>query len=87
MAISVAATDVGIARSTEGGCIADPRDVTTVLNHPFTTADLAAECRRTLQAEAEDYRLAREASEATTTECERKSPRLLRLLRPAPRFV
>jgi hypothetical protein len=83
----VVATDVEIARSTEGWCIADPRDVTTVLNQLFTTADLAAERRRTLLAEAEDYRLAREAAEATTTEPEGKGPRLFRLLRPAPRFV
>lgn len=54
-----------------------------MLNQFFTIADLAADRYRTLLAEAGADRLARQAAEATTARPERRSPRLLRLLRPA----
>jgi hypothetical protein len=61
--------------------------VTTVLNQLFTASDLAADRHRALLAEAEAYRLARQAANAAPAPSERKGGRLVRLLRPAPRYA
>ena len=58
-----------------------------MLNQLFAASDLAAERHRALLAEAEAYRLARQAAKAAPAPPERKGGRLLRLLRPAPRYV
>ena len=47
-----------------------------MLNQLFTTADIAADHRRTLLAEAEAYRLARAAAPRPTTAREPRLPRL-----------
>jgi hypothetical protein len=52
-------------------------DVTTMLNQLHTAADLAADHRRTLEAEADAYRLARTAAPVS-----RARRRWLRPLRP-----
>jgi hypothetical protein len=77
------------SRRTIVSCIAagPTEDVTTMLNQLHTAADLAAEHRRALQAEADAYRLARTARSDTSAPGARPVRRRgwLRLLRATPR--
>jgi hypothetical protein len=66
----------------------DPEDVTEMLNQLFTAADIAADHHRTLLAEAEEYRLARQATAEPEEKEKRPSrlplPRLRRAVSPRP---
>lgn len=60
-------------------------DVTPMLNQIHTAADLAADHRRTLQAEADAYRLARTARREPPVAGPARGSRWLRFLSPAAR--
>jgi hypothetical protein len=69
-------------------CIAagPTEDVTTMLNQLHTAADLAADHRRALQAEADAYRLARTAQLGAPAAAGRPTRRRwFGVLRPSPR--
>jgi hypothetical protein len=69
-----------------GIAAAPTEDVTTMLNQLHTAADLAADHRHTLQAEAAAYRLARTARLGAQSPAGRPDRRRwFESLRPAPR--